>query len=233
VVGLARSPNDSLISCNYDFSGSTGGFAGIPAINAQQQEVFTLENALASVATQTANCNLQPGASPCVGDDTYIGIGAAGYHEAMHAHGYDHFEYPSYLCGIPTAQNPRYANSIPYIVQECVRAVLTKSQTSCQMHDGCGTTQLKLVDSVYASAPSCSCVSNPGTAIAPVLSLPPPRDQVPQRSGGLLPGGPRRQAAVLVQRLLSASRGSYARPCSTIRTPPPGSAFGAEPDGSS
>jgi hypothetical protein len=84
----------------------------------------------------------------------------------MHQHGYNHFEYgnPDFLCGIPASENPQYQNGIPYMVGECVYAVLAASDANCPaMYTGCGG-GLSIVQSTFTSTATCGCVAPELTA---------------------------------------------------------------------
>lgn len=86
----------------------------------------------------------------------------------MHQHGYSHvddnwFDYTpanaaGHLCGIPYSQRPLYDNGVPYMVGECIYAVLYASSQNCPgMYTACGN-GLSLVQSTFTSTPTCSCV---------------------------------------------------------------------------
>jgi hypothetical protein len=162
VLSLTASTNDVRAYCDYSKIG-TSESAHSGTVNTQSEETLTFGSVLGALQTSQDNCNFNPDFKPCVSDPTYIQIAGDTFHEVMHDRGYDHFEFHApydYLCGIPAAQSPYYGNSVPYIVSECLRAVLDQSMDKCDFHADCGA-GLRLVSSLYAANPQCACVSDP------------------------------------------------------------------------
>jgi hypothetical protein len=159
VLAYSKKPNDLLFSCDYSKIG-TSEAARSGYVDSAGNERFTFGGVLGKMQTEKPNCNFNPdGLTDCVDDDTYIMVGDSTVHEVLHDYGYNHVE-GDRLCGIPASQNPTYANSVNYIVSECIRSVLTQSKDLCPMHDDCGA-GLKLVDSVFTGPASCHCVADP------------------------------------------------------------------------
>jgi hypothetical protein len=195
VSGVMRhmlSGNSTRISCDYStIGGSTGGYAGIGAIDESDRELFTFGNQLINVL-RPANCTFNPDGAGCVNDGEYAASATTLAHELMHAHGYSHVSDavnnradlsvgdvdpgpPAYtfteddFCGITPGPgvHPTYGTSIPYGVGSCVLSVLEVSRETGRLHDECGAAfpGLNLVDSVVttSSPPAMHCVRDPYT----------------------------------------------------------------------
>jgi hypothetical protein len=158
--------NPTKIACNYIPGTTNAGSAGVGGVSLTDSvtpESITLQNYVQWFQGDAAPCFNNPKGLTCAIDQKYAETGAVIYHEIMHQHGYDHFEFGGHLCGIPASENPSYANSVPYQVQECLRSVLEYSYSNCSMHDNCGFgSGLKLQSSVFSATPTCSCVSDAG-----------------------------------------------------------------------
>jgi hypothetical protein len=176
ILSLVRSMNPTNISCNYSLIGTS--LAGDALVqnpdngNSSTSENINLGSVLGQLAGGSGPCypNTTPPAN-CNPTVNYAVVADTMFHEIMHQHGYAHVDdnYSDYtaqssvghLCGIPYSQQPRYPNSIPYIVGICLYAVMAESDAECSaMYTGCGE-GLSLLDSVYSATPTCSCVEAP------------------------------------------------------------------------
>jgi hypothetical protein len=89
------------------------------------------------------------------------------WHESMHQHGYTHGSNNQAdalnACGYPGDPTWNYqVNTMPYLLGNCVSAVLDNSATTCGNIDSCGPGMVKLVAGYGSSA--CECVADPGAA---------------------------------------------------------------------
>ena len=172
ILASVRSPNPTSIACDYGAIGtSNGGGAGIGGVdfgNSSNAESITLGGALTYLTGVSGPCSLNPSAPNCAPGTSYATVAGVIFHEFMHQHGFDHvsnnwFAFTEQssqgkLCGIPYSAQPTYGSSVPYIVEQCLFAVLAQSDAKCPtMYTDCGE-GLSLVDSLYSATPSCSCV---------------------------------------------------------------------------
>jgi hypothetical protein len=187
ILTQTQTANSPRISCNYsDIGTSRAGYAGVGGVALGDNvtpEQIALGSELADFQGATGPCYSNPLGGPCVSDITYGWLGGTLLHEMMHQHGYNHIEYstPFYTCGIngtfalPDGETgPVYANSVPYIVQECIGGLMDQSSHQCSMH-ACDRNGLRLVKSVYAPPgddSSCECVEDPQPGAQPLPPAP-------------------------------------------------------------
>jgi hypothetical protein len=75
------------------------------------------------------------------------------WHEAMHSVGYDHPR------SCTTVGYNYQSNTVPYIVGQCINAVLAISGATCGATDACGADAMPMVTAL--SATTCQCVKDP------------------------------------------------------------------------
>ncbi|HYP98173.1 MAG TPA: hypothetical protein VER96_05835 [Polyangiaceae bacterium] len=179
---LMASINPTRISCDYTKLGtSVGGYAQVfDEGNSTNPEVINLGSELGLIQGKSVGCAYST-APDCAPMQVYTDLADVIGHEIMHQHGYSHVDdnwvdytpasSAGHLCGIPYSQHPVYDNGVPYMVGECIYAVLYASAQSCQgMYTTCGN-GLSLVQSTFTSTPTCSCVQELG---APAYCPPQP-----------------------------------------------------------
>ncbi len=96
------------------------------------------------------------------------------WHEAIHTHGYGHGinrieDDPAgagrSACGVPDGTAFHFQqNTMPYIIGQCVEAVIAASQAACGSAQGsaaCRPDQMRMLTSPLGATPVCGCVDDP------------------------------------------------------------------------
>jgi hypothetical protein len=169
VMMITHSENDVTMNCT---GGGGNASANIGLYDHADPEVFWWSGWLASVYHQLSVpvCGT-PGASPSdcrAGPYPWPYSQAAGivWHEASHTQGYTHGanDQANAINACGYAGDPTWnfqANTMPYLIGECVNAVIDQSGTTCggDLAAGCESGALRMIDSF--SGTTCSCVHDP------------------------------------------------------------------------
>jgi hypothetical protein len=172
-VAMSRSANDLAIKCD----GVPGpgqsfiAFASLGNYGHEDAEGLTFNRDwLTSIADNLGSplCSTVPAGTPCrwaAHPWPYPDIASRIWHEAAHTHGYTHGangqDDAIKNCGYEGDATWHYqVNTMPYIIGQCIGAVLGRSNDVCgDPAQGCGADALRIVAGVGSTA--CECVGDP------------------------------------------------------------------------